>query len=203
MTMLFNIPGSPLAAGLGMRVLAGPLPAGSAPPVGLFTGPYPSAISGISGWWDAGLPSGLLDVSGAAMLASNGVVGAVKDKSGSGNNLMPYHIAANTTPAATIAAPPVNGYLGAVGAPDAAIVNYGPSLDPDWGLAHPGLELGSGAAWTRYFVWTRPNWRQGTYYVNNQPIPLIHTTAGAGATILQADSAEGTSLTLFPGTASQ
>jgi hypothetical protein len=97
----------------------------------------------------------------------------------------------------------VNGYLGAVGAPDAAIVNYGPSLDPDWGLVHPALELGAGAAWTRYFVWTRPNWRQGTYYVNNQPIPLIHTTAGAGLTILQADSAEGTNLTLFPGTASQ
>jgi len=203
MAMLFNIPGSPLAAGLGMRVLAGPLPAGSAPPVGLFAGPYPSAISGISGWWDAGLPGGLLDVSGAAMLVSNGVVGAVKDKSGNGNNLMPYHITADTAPAATIAAARVNGYLGAVGAPDAAIVNYGPSLDPDWGLAHPALELGSGAAWTRYFVWTRPNWRQGTYYVDDQPIPLIHTTAGAGATILQADSAEGANLTLFPGTASQ
>jgi hypothetical protein len=41
------------------------------------------------------------------------------------------------------------------------------------------------------------------HYVNNDPIPLIHTMAGAGTTILQADSAEGSNLTLFPGTASQ
>ena len=201
--MLFNAPASPLLASLGKRVLAGPLPAGSGPPPGLFAGPYPSAIEGISGWWDAGVLSGLLDVSGSPVMAANGVVGSVADKSGQGRNLVPYHISADTAPVATLAVPRVNGYLGAVGAPDAAIVSYGPSLDPDWGLAHPGLELGSGVAWTRYFVWTRPNWRQGTYYVNNQPIPLIHTTAGAGATVLQADSAEGSNLTLFPGASSQ
>ncbi|MDE2318396.1 MAG: hypothetical protein KGK02_01710 [Rhodospirillales bacterium] len=97
----------------------------------------------------------------------------------------------------------MNGFLGAVGAPDTSILNYGPSLDPDWGLSHPGLEFGSGVAWTRYFVWTRPNWRQGTYYVNAQPIPLIHTTSGTGSTILQTDSSEGNDLVLFPGTASQ
>ncbi|MCB5944106.1 hypothetical protein [Acidocella sp. KAb 2-4] len=203
MSMLFNIPGAPLAAGLGRRVLTGPMPAGTPPPVGLFAGPYPSAISGLSGWWDAGLPGGLLDANGATLLASNSVVGAVQDKSGNGVRLLPYHIAADTSPAATMAVPRVNGYLGAVGAPDAALVNYGPTLDADWGLSHPALELGSGVAWTRYLVWTRPNWRQGTYYVNNQPVPLLHTMAGAGATILQADSAEGSNLTLFPGTASQ
>lgn len=203
MTLLFNVPGSPLAARQGKRVLITPLPAGSTPPAGVFTGPNPSTITGLSGWWDAGLLSGLADVTGAPLAASNAVVGAVVDKSGGGNNLSPYHISADTTPAATIAAPRVNGYLGAAGAPDAAIVTYGPSLDPDWGLSHPGFELGSGAAWTRYLVWTRPNWRQGTFFVNNDPIPLIHTMAGAGATILQADSAEGGNLTLFPGTASQ
>ena len=201
--MFFNAPGSPLALGLGKRALVAPLPAGSAPPAGVFNGPYPSAIAGLSGWWDAGLLSGLQDVTGAPLTASNAVVGAIADKSGAGNVLTPYHISADTAPAATIAAPRVNGYLGAAGAPDAAIVNYGPSLDPDWGLAHPGFELGANAAWTRYLVWTRPNWRQGTYYVNNAPIPLIHTTAGAGTTILQADSTEGTNLTLFPGAASQ
>jgi hypothetical protein len=203
MVMLFNLPGAPVMAGVGKRVLTGPLLAGSAPPAGLFTGPYPSAISGISGWWDAGGLPGLLDVNGAVVTVPNSIVGALLDKSGAGNNLTPYHISADTAPAATLAVPRVNGYLGAVGAPDAAIVSYGPSLDPDWGLAHPDLEFGSGAGWTRYFVWTRPNWRQGTYYVNDQPIPLIHTTAGSGTTILQADSAEGGNLTLFPGTAGQ
>jgi hypothetical protein len=68
-------------------------------------------------------------------------------------------------------------------------------------LSHPGFELGANAGWTRYFVWTRPNTRQATYYGNASPIPLIHAVA-ANATILQADSA-GSNLTLFPGTASQ
>ncbi|HTQ70994.1 MAG TPA: hypothetical protein VMH92_05810 [Acidocella sp.] len=190
-------------SGTGKRILASALPAGTSLPVGLLAGPYPSDIAGLSGWWDAGLIGGLLDGNGAPIAASNSVVGSVKDKSGQGSALVAYHIAVDSTPASTLAVARVNGYLGAVGAPDAAIVNDGPSLDPDWGLAHPGLELGAGQAWTRYLVWTRPNWRQGTYYVNEQPIALIHTTSGAGATILQADSAEGSALVLFPGTASE
>ncbi len=124
-------------------------------------------------------------------------------KSGNGKHLLPYHISADTSPTPMLAVPRVNGYLGAAGAPDTGIVNYGPSLDPDWGLTHPGFELGSDVAWTRYLVWTRPNWRQGTYYVNNDPIPLIQTTAGAGTTVLQADSGEGSNLTLFPSSASE
>ena len=145
----------------------------------------------------------MLDINGTPLTASNMVAGAIADKSGLRLNLVPYHISADSTPVATLAVPRVNGYLGAAGAPDPIIVNYGPSLDADWGLAHPGFDLGSASAWTRYIVWTRPNWRQGTYYVNNVPIPLLHTTAGTGSTLLQADSAEGTNLTLFPGTASQ
>ena len=203
MGMLFNVSGSPLISGSGVRILSAALPAGSTVPTGLFAGPYPSNISGLSGWWDAGLTSGLLDASGAPLSSWNGVVGSVVDKSGQGQALMPYHIAADSAPVATLAVPRVNAYLGAVGAPDSTIVSYGPSLDPDWGLLHAGLEFGSAEAWTRYLVWTRPNWRQGTYYVNAQPIPLIHTTSGAGMTILQADSSEGSNLILFPGTSSQ
>ncbi len=202
MTFMLTSPGSPLATGLNMRALTAPLPAGSTPPAGTFAGPYPSAINGLSGWWDAGLLSGLRDVNGFTLSASNSVVAAVADKSGGAVSLTPYHIAADTAPASTLAVARCNGFLGAAGAPDPAIVTYGPSLDPDWGLSHPGFELGSAAAWTRYLVWTRPNWRQGTYYVDASPIPLIHCTA-SGTTILQADSAEGTNLTLFPGTASQ
>jgi hypothetical protein len=203
MTFLCNAPASPLAVGLGKRALIAALPAGSTPPAGLFTGPYPSAISGLSGWWDAGLLGSLVGVAGLPLAGSNEVVGAVVDKSDAQQNLVPWHVSFDTTPAATIAVPRINGYLGAVGAPDAAIVSYGPTLDPDWGLSHPGFELGAAVAWTRYLVWTRPNFRQGTYYVNDDPIPLLHTTAGSGTTILQADSAEGSSLTLFPGTAGQ
>jgi hypothetical protein len=201
MTLLFVSPGSPLLAGAGQRALIASLPAGSAPPAGVFAGPYPAAISGLSGWWDAGLLSGLRDVNGAPVVLANGVVGTVFDKSGNGQALTPYHITADTSPAATLAVPRVNGYLGAVGAPDTSISSYGPTLDPDWGLAHPGCEFGAAAAWTRYLVWTRPNLRQGTYYVNASAIPLLHCIA-SGTTILQADSS-GSNLTLYPGTASQ
>jgi hypothetical protein len=203
MAILYNDANSPVMAGTGRRVLTMPLPAGSAPPVGVFAGPYPGDITGASGWWDAGTLATLRDTNGAPVTNANGIVGAVLDKSGLGQNLTPYHVLADTAPVATLAAPRVNGYLGAVGAPDAAIVKFGPSLDADWGLTHPELEFGAAAAWTRYLVWTRPNWRQGTYYVDNQPIPLIHSTAGTGFTVLQADSAEGSNLTLFPGTAGQ
>ena len=203
MGILFNAAGSPLVSGTGKRILAAALPVGTMVPQGLFSGPYPSDISGLSGWWDAGLLSGMLDMNGNPVATGNSVVGSLKDVSGQGNALLPYHIAADTSPVPTLAAPRVNGFLGAVGAPDATLVNYGPSLDPDWGLTHPGLEFGAGEAWTRYLVWTRPNWRQGTYYVNAQPIPLIHSMSGAGSTILQADSSEGSDLKLFPGTTSQ
>jgi len=201
MTLLAISPGSPLLTGPNARALIAALPAGSTPPAGVFTGPYPSAITGLSGWWDAGLLNGLLDVNGATVAATNAVVSAVADKSGNNQVLTPYHLAVDTSPAPSLATPRVNGYLGAVGAPDATIASYGPTLDPDWGLSHPGFELGAAAAWTRYLVWTRPNLRQATYYVNASPIPLIHCTA-SGTTILQADSA-GSNLTLFPGTASQ
>jgi hypothetical protein len=202
MGLLFNAPWSPLLAGANLRLLASALAVGSTPPAGGVLGPTPDSISGLSGWWDAGLLSGLQGASGQVLTASNLPVALITDKSGNGNPLTPYHIAVDTTPAATLAVPRVNGFLGAAGAPDAAIVSYGPSLDPDWGLSHPGFELGAGAAWTRYLVWTRPNWRQGTYYVNNSPIPLIHCTA-SNSTILQADGAEGSNLTLFPGTSAQ
>jgi hypothetical protein len=148
------------------------------------------------------LLSGLKDQSGSVLTASRTEVSSVIDKSGNGIALTPFHIFADTSPVATLAVPRLNGYLGGIGAPDATIVDYGPTLDADWGLLHPGFEMGAGAGWTRYLVWTRPNWRQGTYYVNASPIPLLHAMA-SNTTILQADSAEGSNLTLFPGTASQ
>ena len=189
-----------MATGANTRALTAPLPAGTTPPAGTFNGPYPSAISGLSGWWDGGLLDGLRDVNGLQLTANNGVVGAIADQSGGNVSLTPYHIAADTAPASTLAAPRVNGFLGAVGAPDPEIAVYGPSLDADWGLSHPGFELGAAAAWTRYLVWTRPNSRQGTFYVDADPIPLI-TCTFSSSTILQADSLPGTNLTLFPSTA--
>jgi hypothetical protein len=130
-----------IMTGPGGRALVAPLPTGTAP-AGLFAGPYPNAISGLSGWWDAGSPSGFLDATGLPLAASNAVVGAVADKSGNGTVLLPYHISADASPAASLAVPWVNGFLGAVGAPDASIVTYGPSLDADWGSPIPVLNAG-------------------------------------------------------------
>jgi hypothetical protein len=203
MGLLFTIAGAPLICGAGKRALAAPLPAGQALATGSFSGPVPSAIAGLSGWWDAALPGGMIDANGLELAASNAVAVAVSDKSGQGVALSAYHIAADTTPMPMLAVPRVNGFLGGAGAPDMMAVNNAPALDPDWGLAHPAMELGAGVAWTRYLVWTRPNWRQGTYYVNASAIPLIHTTAAGGLTVLQADSAPTGNLTLFPGQSGQ
>ncbi|HQT39179.1 MAG TPA: hypothetical protein PK231_07120 [Acidocella sp.] len=201
MTFLFAAPGSVLASGTNQRALIAALPGGSTVPAGSFAGPYPSGIGGLSGWWDAGVLGGLRDVNGLPVVATDAVVGSLYDKSGNQRSLLPYHVTADTMPTATTAAPRVNGYLGAVGAPASTIATYGPTLDADWGLAHAGFELGAAQGWTRYLVWTRPNFRQATYYVNALPIPLLHCSA-SNSTILQADSA-GHQLTLFPGTASQ
>jgi len=202
MTFVFTSPGSVLATGPQQRALITALPANEAAAASDFSGHYPSAIAGLSGWWDAGLLIGLRDPNGLTVAAANQVVGWLFDKSGNNIALSPFHVVFDTAPAATLAVPRINGMLGAVGAPDAAIATYGPTLDSDWGLSHPGFELGAGAAWTRYLVWTRPNLRQATYYGNSSPIPLIHCTA-SGTTILQADSAVNGNLTLFPGTPSQ
>ncbi|MDE8348950.1 MAG: hypothetical protein POG74_05620 [Acidocella sp.] len=201
MNFLFTAPGAALVSGPNQRALVAALPVGSVVPAGNYTGPYPSSISGLSGWWDAGVLSGLRDVNGLPIVAPNSVVGSLFDKSGNAQPLLPYHITVDTTPVAMAAVARVNGYLGAVGAPNTTIAAYGPTLDPDWGLAHAGFELGSGVGWTRYIVWTRPNLRQATFYGNAAPIPLVHCTI-SNSTILQVDSA-GTNLTLFPGTASQ
>jgi hypothetical protein len=113
---------------------------------------------------------------------------------------MPFHYFVDVTPNPTLAVPRVNGFLGAVGSPDAAIAQYGPSLDPDWGLSLSTLDLGSAAAWTLYLVWTRPNWRQGTIQVDSNPTALIHDIA-SGTTIVQADGPSAGGLILFAGTA--
>ncbi len=203
MVFLFNEPGSPLISGFGSRVLTSALPASLGAIPSEFLGPYPSNIAGLSGWWDAGLISGLRDTNDLPLVASNNSVSCISDKSGNGTLLQPYCPLNGITPTATTAVPRVNGLLGAVGGPTPGIASYGPTLDPEWGLVHPGLEFGSGLPWTRYFVWTRPNWRQGTIYGNAHPIPLIHTMIGNGLTLLQADSSEGSTLTLFPGTSAQ
>lgn len=191
--------GASLLSGAG-RLFSRPAATGAVPAGQVFSGPAPSAIAGLAGWWDAGALGGLLDANGNPLTGWNAPVAALADKSGAGTALLPFHIAADTAPNPAMAVPRVNGFLGAVGSPDPAIAQYGPTLDPDCGLSLANFDLGSGAAWTLYLVWTRPNWRQGTIQVDNEPTPLIHAMA-SGNTIVSAAGPGGGGLVLFPGTA--
>ncbi|HUZ63618.1 MAG TPA: hypothetical protein VMU82_07885 [Acetobacteraceae bacterium] len=194
MSIAMVAPGVPMRAG-GKSVLWRGL-RGNGAAGGGFAGPFPNAIPGLSGWWDAGLTAALLDPAGVPIPGWSSAIGSLADKSGNGQALAPYHFLANATPAPTIATPRLSGLLGGVGAP-VALASYAPTLDMDWGLTLPALSFAPMAGWTRYLVWSRPNWRQGTSYANAAPITLIH----AGAPVVQAGSTDGT-LTLFPGTAS-
>ena len=65
---------------------------------GTFSGPYPNAIAGISGWWDAGTFDGLLDGSARPLPAWNNPAASVADKSGNGNALTAYRLIGSTLP---------------------------------------------------------------------------------------------------------
>jgi len=165
---------------------------------GSFTGPYPSAISGLTGWWDAGVTADILDPSGDPILGWNSTVGTLADKSGAGSPLAVYHYAGTT--AAPVATPRLNALLGGVGLNSIVLPNTLPAtnqplpvMDPDQGLLSGNLALGSGQAWTIYLVWSRPNWRQNT----SAPSCLLSAN---GTDILTADNSGGSgNLTLFPG----
>ena len=199
MGIVLVAPGAPLAVQnvAPARLFTSPV-AMNIPGVG-YSGPTPGSIPGLTGWWDAGALGSMLDPVGNTVSAWNNVVSSLTNKVPGAAALTPYHISGDTKPIVTMAVPRVNGFLGAVGGPDPAVVQYGPTLDPDWGLALASLDLGQAVAWTIYLVWTRPNWRQGTIGLNAAPIPLIHAD-GPGVTILQAGGTDGSGLVLFPDT---
>lgn len=200
MALMVVASGSPLVSSTG-RILTTALGAtgSGVPGPTVFSGPDPSAITGLAGWWDAGALNGVLDLNGNAVGSFNATVGSLADKSGQGTALVPFHYFINAAPNPTLVVPRVNGFLGAIGSPNASIAQYGPSLDPDWGLSLASLNLSNATEWTVYLVWTRPNWRQGTYQVNNDPAPLIHDMA-TGTTVMQAAGPTGVGLVLFANT---
>jgi hypothetical protein len=168
---------------------------------GNFTGPYPSAISGLAGWWDAGATADLLDTSGSPVLGWNNAVGSLADKSGAGMPLSVYHYSSASS--APMATPRLNALLGGVGLNTIVPPNSLPAtdqplpvMDPDQGLLSAPLPIGSGQAWTLYLVWSRPNWRNSLtspsclLSANGTPILTVDNTGGSG------------NLTLFPGSAS-
>jgi hypothetical protein len=191
-TPLLVAAGIPLLTSLGGAVTPPPPPPPPPPPSGtIFTGPTPAAISGLSGWWDAGIST-----------AWNTVVTSLPDQSGgNGQAIAPYHYytGGGVTPASLIATPRLNALLGGLGAPIAQPSNsatpiLAPTLDPDTGLQLPNLSLAPDAAWTRMLVWSRPNLRQDTILDNANPVAIICVN---GVVVLSL-STTGATLTLFP-----
>lgn len=159
------------------------------------TGPSLTAIHGPSGWWDAGTTTDLLDPAGLPLPGWNQQVGSLHDKSGNARFMLPYSAGSSTGSA--MAVPRLAGLLGGVGRVAGGPGTLTPALDPDLGFQVPATSFASGAAWTRYLVWSRPNRRQNSGR-DASPVVLLST----GSTpVLQADSS-GTQgrLILFPGT---
>jgi hypothetical protein len=175
----------------GRPMLATPLGSGSAPPTDI------ASIGGMTGWWDAGVATGILSPAGVPMTGFGGSIGAVIDKSGLGEALSVWHAASSGAMAPT-ATGHLNGLLGGIGlntvVPPAlpAAGQQLPVMDPDQGLISRALSLGSGTAWTLFLVWSRPNWRQSS--------TAASTLLSISGTPVLADNSGGTRLVLFPGT---
>jgi hypothetical protein len=162
------------------------------------SGSAPNAIPGLSGWWDASSFANMEDANGVPLAGWNLPAAAISDLSGNHRPATPYHFAASgtNTPVAT---PRVSGLLGGCGY-DLRTGPYYPTLDYDLGFQVPNLPMGADAPWTRFFVWSRPNWKQNPYTSDTTAHALL--TSG-GTPVLTMDGSAGSGrLTLFPGAAS-
>ena len=94
----------------GRPMLSGP-PSGAVTPV---VAANLSAIPGLAGWWDAGLPAGMLNTTGTPLTAFGTPAAAVADKSGATIALSVWH-ATSGGANQPIATPRLNGLLGGLG----------------------------------------------------------------------------------------
>ncbi len=165
---------------------------------GSSNGPLPNAINDLSGWWDASDLAAAVAPTGTPISGWNSPVASLADKSGRGPALTPYSFASGAaSPAAT---PRLSGLLGGLGRVAGGSGTLAPALDVDLGFQVASVPFQSGASWTRYLVWSRPNWRQNS---GRDADPIALLTSG-GTRVLQADGANGANrLLLFPGIGAQ
>ena len=189
MSIALVAPGRPMRIGPGRHALWRPLSSGIAAPAATL-----AAITGLSAWWDAAQPATLADTSGGTLSGWNQPVGSLPDRSGNARVLVPYR--AGTGSAPLMATPRLSGLLGGVGRVAGGSGTLSPALDPDLGLQLSAVPFGSGTAWTRVLVWSRPNWRQNSGHDSTAVTLIVNGTTP----VLQADSSPGTRLILFPGT---
>lgn len=194
MSVALIAPGKSMGIG-GGRLALWQAPRSSTAPSGGGTtnGLPPTSIAGLSGWWDAGDASTALGTTGAPVSGWNSSTASLLNKAG-GIALTPYSFA---TPAGLpTTTPRLSGLLGGVGRIAGGSGTLAPALDPDMGFQVANVPLQASASWTRYFVWSRPNWRQNSGHDGN-PVTLLSSDS---TPVLQADSASGQNrLLLFPG----
>jgi hypothetical protein len=195
MSLLFIGPGRGMAVGNNQRALYAPLPADTS-----MADPGPSSLTlaqtvpGITGWWDASSPSGLLGLNNAPVSGWNSPGRSLVDLSGNGRDLAPFF--SQTNASLPQGAPHLSGQLGGVGYPTISPGLLQPALDPAAGWQVPSSVVSALSDWTFYLVWSRPNWRQGTGS-DTDPVALL--TVGSRS-VLQIDSrGGGNRLILFPG----
>ncbi len=175
----------------GRPMLVGPLPGSVPASTQIF-----ASSAGLTGWWDAGVASGILDSNGSPLGTFGAPAASVANKSGVGTALAVWHAASGAT--APMATPRLNGLLGGIGLNTIIPPNLPgagqqlPLMDPDQGLISAPLNLGSGAAWTVFLVWSRPNWRQSSTAAS----VLLSI---AGTPVVSVDNNGGQRLVLFPG----
>jgi hypothetical protein len=184
-----------MGIGIGRVALWQPLrstPANAGP--ASFSGPFPNAIANLSGWWDAGDLSAARNPTGAPVSSWNNPVSGLIDKSGNGVALTSYSFATAAGPPAMT--PRLSGLYGGAGRVSGGSGTFAPALDLDQGFQIAKVPFQAGANWTRYIVWSRPNWRQNSGR-DASPITLL---ASGSVPVLQADGATGQGrLLLFPG----
>ncbi len=184
-----------MGIGVGHVALWQPLRTGSAASGGgEFSGPFPNAIANLSGWWDAGNLAAAVGPTGTSVPNWNNPIASLSDKSGNGIAMSPYSFATPAGPPGMTAR--LSGLCGGAGRVAGGSGMLAPALDPDLGFQVANVSLQAGAGWTRYLVWSRPNWRQNS---GRDPNPITLLAAG-GTPVLQADGATGQGrLVLFPG----
>ena len=89
----------------------------------------PSTIGGLSGWWNAGSVSDLLDPTARPVAEWGQAVGGLLDKSGHGRTLQPFGFGPQAVLPAAMSH--LNGLLGGVGRITAGPGTLWPALDPD------------------------------------------------------------------------